>query len=260
MLNTAYMDTDWRSDPKIKALEVRLGRMASVIYQDIVFLAKRERDYWIENNELMIITIVSDARCETVTEDFVKSVISECLNVGLFDKGFAENNGILTSKRLAKDYLNVTRRSGRKNIERLYIRTEWEAYGTNPVRESKPTVSNSASSVRENYPNSKAKLSKAKLSKEGQGLCDQQAKRTSHKKFTKPTIEEIESYCTERKNDIDPSAFFDFYESCGWVIGKGSKPMKDWKAAVRQWERNSFSSGRKKQANLTDGRFDKYGT
>ena len=60
--------------------------------------------------------------------------------------------------------------------------------------------------------------------------------REKSKKFIKPTIEEIKSYCKERKNNVDAETFFDFYESKGWVVGKSS--MKDWKAAVRTWERS----------------------
>lgn len=56
------------------------------------------------------------------------------------------------------------------------------------------------------------------------------------KKFIKPTIEEIKSYCSERNNSINPIQFFDYYESKGWLIGKN--PMKDWKACVRTWEQN----------------------
>ena len=54
--------------------------------------------------------------------------------------------------------------------------------------------------------------------------------------FIRPTLEEVESYCRERKNNVDPESFINFYESKGWVIGKSK--MKDWKAAVRTWERN----------------------
>lgn len=57
-----------------------------------------------------------------------------------------------------------------------------------------------------------------------------------NKKFIKPTIEEIKKYCLERKNSINPSQFFDYYESKGWLIGKNQ--MKDWKAAIRTWEQN----------------------
>ena len=54
-------------------------------------------------------------------------------------------------------------------------------------------------------------------------------------KFVKPSVEEIAAYCSERDNGIDPQQFFDFYESKGWKVGNQS--MKDWKAAVRTWER-----------------------
>ena len=66
------------------------------------------------------------------------------------------------------------------------------------------------------------------------------------KKFIKPTIEEINAYCLERKNKIDAGHFFDYYESKGWKIGKN--PMKDWKAAVRTWERQEFNKDGKNNA------------
>lgn len=56
--------------------------------------------------------------------------------------------------------------------------------------------------------------------------------------FEKPSVEEVRVYCLERKNEVDAEAFVDFYESKGWVVGKS--PMKNWKAAVRTWERNGY--------------------
>ena len=53
--------------------------------------------------------------------------------------------------------------------------------------------------------------------------------------FKKPTIDQVKSYCIERNNNVDAEAFLDFYESKDWKIGKNK--MKDWKAAVRTWER-----------------------
>ena len=55
--------------------------------------------------------------------------------------------------------------------------------------------------------------------------------------FVPPTVEEVRAYCQERKNNVDPERFHDYYSANGWVQGKG-KPIKDWKAAVRTWERN----------------------
>ena len=64
------------------------------------------------------------------------------------------------------------------------------------------------------------------------------------KKFQKPTIEQIRTYCKEAGKDIDPEAFFDFYEAKGWVVGRA--PMKDWKAAVRNWAKNESQFLRRK--------------
>lgn len=57
------------------------------------------------------------------------------------------------------------------------------------------------------------------------------------KRFKKPTLKEIEDYCIERKNNVDARYFFDYYESCNWMRGKTR--MKDWKATIRTWERNT---------------------
>ena len=59
-------------------------------------------------------------------------------------------------------------------------------------------------------------------------------------KFVKPTIEQVREYCIERGNGINPESFIDFYEARGWKLSKGLS-MKDWKAAVRTWERNNRS-------------------
>lgn len=56
------------------------------------------------------------------------------------------------------------------------------------------------------------------------------------KNFKKPTLDEVQQYCSERKNDISAEKFIDYYESNGWKVGRNS--MKDWKATVRNWEKN----------------------
>lgn len=65
-------------------------------------------------------------------------------------------------------------------------------------------------------------------------------------RFQKPTIDEIRVYCSERNNGIIAESFYDFYESKGWKIG--SSPMKDWKAAVRNWERKRTKPQKTTQA------------
>jgi predicted phage replisome organizer len=57
----------------------------------------------------------------------------------------------------------------------------------------------------------------------------------SHTKFIPPTLEEVKAYCSERRNNVDPERFIDFYSAKGWMVGRNK--MQDWKAAIRTWEK-----------------------
>lgn len=74
---------------------------------------------------------------------------------------------------------------------------------------------------------------------------DKQEKRKTEQKekpFSRPTVEEVREYCHQRKNQVDPEAFMDFYASKGWKVG--NQTMKDWKAAVRTWEKRDRPKAR----------------
>lgn len=59
----------------------------------------------------------------------------------------------------------------------------------------------------------------------------------TQKKFIAPSLEQIKSYANEKKlTGVIPEAFQDFYLAKDWMVGKNK--MKDWKAAVRNWNRN----------------------
>lgn len=61
-------------------------------------------------------------------------------------------------------------------------------------------------------------------------------------KFLPPTVEEVQAYCHEKGYAVDPGRFVDYYTSNGWRVGKN--PMKDWKAAVRTWNRKENPNGK----------------
>ena len=58
-------------------------------------------------------------------------------------------------------------------------------------------------------------------------------------RFVPPTEDEVALYCVERKNHVNAQKFVDYYSSNGWKVGRN--PMKDWKAAVRTWERSEIT-------------------
>lgn len=66
-------------------------------------------------------------------------------------------------------------------------------------------------------------------------------KSSTSSRFTPPTVDEVRAYCMERGNDVDPERFYDFYASKGWRVGQNQ--MKDWRAAVRTWERRDDYRG-----------------
>jgi hypothetical protein len=66
-------------------------------------------------------------------------------------------------------------------------------------------------------------------------------------RFEKPSLNDVKAYCQERRNRVNPEQFIDHYEANGWVQGKG-KPIRDWKAAVRTWERNGFDNSTPKKS------------
>lgn len=104
-----------------------------------------------------------------------------------------------------------------------------------------------------NETETQVRLGKERLGKErlGEESASPSAA-ASNSRFVKPTLEEIVEFCSERNSNIDPQAFFDFYESVGWKVG--NKPMKDWRACVRTWERRQKSNP--SQPNKSSG--DKY--
>lgn len=59
----------------------------------------------------------------------------------------------------------------------------------------------------------------------------------SNKRFVKPTIQEISDYCLEKQIGVDPERFYNYYESNGWMVGRVH--MKDWRACLQNWKRNS---------------------
>mgnify|MGYP001813776113 CR=1 FL=1 len=72
-------------------------------------------------------------------------------------------------------------------------------------------------------------------------------RRRPARKLAPPRLEEVREYCRSRDSAVDPEQFCDHYAANGWRQANGN-PIKDWRAAVRTWERNEF--GRKRSEEL----------
>lgn len=74
--------------------------------------------------------------------------------------------------------------------------------------------------------------------------------------FTKPTIDEIQLYCTERKNSISAEIFYNYYEANGWKIGRNK--MVDWKATIRNRELKDKQKKEKVKKTMSKEEFEKW--
>ncbi|MBO7732057.1 MAG: helix-turn-helix domain-containing protein [Methanobrevibacter sp.] len=120
-----------------------------------------------------------------------------------------------------------------KNLEKNnYITIEYEKRGCEvigrKIRLTKILIDdyqNCLSTINKNVKDNNTSINNTSINKK---------ENIKRKIFEKPAIEEIEAYCKERQNGVNANAFYDFYQSKDWMVGKNK--MKDWKACVRTWE------------------------
>ena len=179
---------------------------------------------------------------------------SICLNTWALDKDIKNELGLLLiiSGLTAKcgychatnayfaELFDTTKSSISKKIKKLedknYISIEYEKRGCEvterKIRLSKIALDECQNEQPTSVKNVKENNTSINITKE----IDNNKLLSTKKSFKKPTLEEVKAYCEERKNNVDPELFIDFYESKGWKVGKDS--MKDWKACVRTWEKS----------------------
>ena len=73
----------------------------------------------------------------------------------------------------------------------------------------------------------------------------------SNKKFTPPSLEELNAYCREKNYTFDTETFMAHYSANGWKVGRN--PMKCWKSACTTWQKREKSNG-SRAANQQGGR------
>ena len=92
----------------------------------------------------------------------------------------------------------------------------------------------------------KEKERKEKENKENTSLNKEDKKTETAKRFTPPSIDEVQSYVSEKNYSVDAESFVAFYQSKNWFVGKNK--MKDWHAAVVTWEKRNKEFPAKKQS------------
>lgn len=144
--------------------------------------------------------------------------------------------------------------------------------GTKAKGKSKPNLIGNQNAVSKNEAKTKLKQSKneAKTKRDRDKDRDRDRDRINIEdkssnngadkstRFVPPSLIDVQEYIQKNNYSVDALTFIDFYTSKGWMVG--SNKMKDWKAAVRTWQRKQKSSGNSSDIGvvLKDNSIDKY--
>ena len=90
-------------------------------------------------------------------------------------------------------------------------------------------------------PDTQVRLDKVSSGKDSI-ICEDKPSQTKTTKFIEPTLQEVKDFCKVQNYTTDPERFIDYYTAKGWLVGKNK--MKDWKAALRMWERNGKTTNK----------------
>jgi len=63
-------------------------------------------------------------------------------------------------------------------------------------------------------------------------------------------LNDIMSFCRERKSSVEPVRFFNYYDGRGWLDASGNK-ISDWKQKVIEWENNGIANKPQKPSQIT---------
>lgn len=223
------LDVDIFDDEKIIPVSSEYGAQGDAVIIRILCSVYRN-GYYAECTESFVYKI---AKQTAVSHEIVNGVIQGLLKWKFFDKDIYDRFSVISSAGIQKRWLEATRKRVISTENLPFWVLEKDVKKELMAEETPTTQPEMQQKKRKEIKRNKKEIIKEK----------KELKISNEMEFVKPTVSEIEVYCQERNNGIDPQFFFDNNESKGWVVGKNRIPMKDWKAAIRTWEKNQKESG-----------------
>lgn len=246
------IDVDFFQNKKVRLLRGEFGIRGVYIYVLILNEIYRERGYY-KKWDFDDCCLMSDSPgvAGDCSPNLIAEIVQGCVRRSLFDKRVFDVFGVLTSAEIQRRFLRIVgnSRDTISIIQEYFLLDTSNREDVTRATSAKLTfipvaLKDSSENFKvssENFKDfDKGKESKGKERKEN--ICGGQAA-TQTPRFIPPTVEEVAAYCRERRNGVDPRRFVDFYVSKGWMVGKNK--MKDWKAAIRTWERSGSNNGQR---------------
>ena len=129
------------------------------------------------------------------------------------------------------------------NANRLITIVNWSLYQGNEHQNEQPVNNQCTTNEQPVNTNKNVRMKECK-------------KDIESRRFTPPTPQEVSEYCKEKSYNVDADRFVDFYTAKNWMIGKNK--MKDWKAAVRNWNRRDKEENKKPTQQKSKNKFHNF--
>ena len=181
------------------------------------------------------------------TEEMLSTIFRRPLNTVRLALNVFEQFGMIER---IDNVITIPNWSKHQTLDQLEERKEYMREYMQKYRERQKQLACKANSKVNSESNSKANVSVLDIDIEEDKDIDLIKSKAKAKRFIPPSLEEVQAYCRERNNNVDPEQFINFYEAKGWMVGKNK--MKDWKAAVRTWEKRENSTSQQAKAKPTN--------
>ena len=273
------LDVDIFEDEKVSAISGEFGIKGEITVIRLLCAIYRN-GYYILWNDLLKFKLLRSM--PGISSELIESIVNRLVLWGFFDKTLFDSVKVLTSRGIQKRYFEASRRRKTEgelpyllvnvcnNAVNVYNNTSSDNINAskNPTKESKVKESKENKEKIQKkadgaaFPSDHTAYDSVK-SQSGDAAIEErkssaQKKESGTRRFNPPAVEEVAAYCAERGNNVDAHAWWDFYQSKGWMVGKNK--MKDWKAAVRTWEqRHKDDSKTKDNGNYRRNEFLRYG-
>jgi hypothetical protein len=218
-------DVDASGDEKLEALRALYKNDGYAFYFIILERVYRTQEAELDiSNPAILAALIKRIG---VDDDLFYRILDTSFEIGCFDKEAYDSRKILTSNGIKKRA---------DEVKNMRVRWRKQKNKDNTEENKEENQEENAEETGE----SKVKKSKVKESKE---------KEIKINKIIPPKLEWIIDYCKERQNNVNPLKFYNHYEANGWKVGKN--PMKDWQAAVREWEHSDYNRPKNKSDTQT---------
>lgn len=216
-------DSNAKDDPKIAELIESIGLEGYGIFWVLIEKLRDQPDY---KFPLKLIPVLS--RQYNTQPELMERVINE---FGLFivKENIFYSKSLINRMKAIDDRRQKLSEAGKRGIEVKMSRMNNTKRDDIFTTSLKPGLNQAEATLNPPLSQAETTLKQEKKSKVDKSKADI---------FIKPTIEDVSLYCQERSNNINPDYFINYYETRGWSVGKNNTPMKDWRAAIRTWEKN----------------------